>query len=474
MRCLLLLLTIGVSVSLVAQAPPVPAPVTPTVAQAPAIVLLCKAAPRIHAEASRKRWAAALAADVGRTPQELGAWLQPSADGLIGGRDAVRFMIRQEQQPRPLGEQQMQHLDDDERQRLLEHAAVVEVVCTSPLSKDQPRAEVYRVLAGVAASLGLRGVLGIAAMDHGEYRMAPESAELSQGLRSEDPLGWLMPTSSTSLAVFLRKPVAFVAEDIAARVGKELGVEFGSNPDAKQFVVVRDDLAAVKVRGMMVMLSARAPMDEMKSALEQYGDLRVRKHLEEHQALLHLLVIGPGTETAEAERRQLLARIAAALWSDDCLLLSWHCSKALVPAGEDTLKALRGEDPVAATLANAPVPVVLATDGQAMERAIARARQEWPTAVEHHAKGGELTVKLPFRTRRNGTEHIWVQVTRIEGDTVSGLLANEPTDIEGKKIGDPVTGKVAELSDWLFLRNGEMVGGFTVKVLQAQGEKRRK
>ena len=42
------------------------------------------------------------------------------------------------------------------------------------------------------------------------------------------------------------------------------------------------------------------------------------------------------------------------------------------------------------------------------------------------------------------------------------------------RIGDEVTRKVAELTDWLYLTDGQIVGGYTVKVLTMQQEESEK
>ncbi|MFT4513071.1 MAG: hypothetical protein ACI89X_000765 [Planctomycetota bacterium] len=47
-------------------------------------------------------------------------------------------------------------------------------------------------------------------------------------------------------------------------------------------------------------------------------------------------------------------------------------------------------------------------------------------------------------------------------------IGNEPVDIEGLELGSKVTRKLGELSDWIYFEDGEMVGGYTVKVLQKQ------
>jgi uncharacterized protein YegJ (DUF2314 family) len=48
---------------------------------------------------------------------------------------------------------------------------------------------------------------------------------------------------------------------------------------------------------------------------------------------------------------------------------------------------------------------------------------------------------------------------------VIGKLGNDPVWATNLKIGDEVTMRISELADWMYLQDGEMVGGFSVKVL---------
>jgi uncharacterized protein YegJ (DUF2314 family) len=47
----------------------------------------------------------------------------------------------------------------------------------------------------------------------------------------------------------------------------------------------------------------------------------------------------------------------------------------------------------------------------------------------------------------------------------SGRFANAPRDLPGKKAGEVALFKEADISDWMFTRNGKIVGGETIKPL---------
>jgi uncharacterized protein YegJ (DUF2314 family) len=443
---------------------------SPTALPAPAILMLCRTPMRLDVSTCRAAWAKALDAEVGNTPQPTAAWLRAEGDTLVGGRDGRRFVVEASRRSLDLDAASLRHLDEGQRAQLQGHRAVVQVRCTSELAADAVRNDVYQLLARVAAAVAPAGVLGIGASDHGTFEVAPAPAKLREYLLGEDPLGWLEPTAGSSLVLFTKRKMPFEEQALLAALRQEFGAKFATDEEAG-FVTAKDGIAMVLARGGMVMLHWSSGVESMRADVERFPDLRLRKAVTEHRATLNMSTFGPATDAAEAERRRLLGRVAAALWSDDVLLLNWHCDLALVIADADRPAQLRSEDPVAATLGKALVPVLEPGDDVAMAAAIAEARREWPTAAAHHVGGGALSAKFPFANRLGGNEHTWIAVTRIDGDAIHGTLANDPVDFDGK-LGDPVVCKLSELSDWLFERDGKMVGGFTVKVLDAQKAKK--
>ncbi|MET4211233.1 DUF2314 domain-containing protein [Bradyrhizobium sp. LA2.1] len=113
-----------------------------------------------------------------------------------------------------------------------------------------------------------------------------------------------------------------------------------------------------------------------------------------------------------------------------------------------------------------PIVDVRTTDPE-MNTSIARARGTLPTfwASYDAPKPSETghALKVRFSTRRGG-EHIWIgDVKKLPNGTYSGLFANEPRDLPGKRAGDAVKFSEADISDWMFMRNGKIVGGETIK-----------
>lgn len=472
------LLLLGV---LAAQTPPVPspqpAPVPPSTDATngeplPAITLLLQSERRLDAGRLRRRWARLTEQKVASEPAAEGAFVAAADDQIVGGRDGLRWRLVVEPRPHPLPDAAVAHLDDEQRGLLRTHTMQLVVRAEAAPADAAARDRCYQVLAGVAAALLGRDVLGIGAAAHGTFDAFDGDVEtLAAALLDDEPLVALAPEQATSLVAFLSAVRELEQTAVEQALGAEFGVPFTEPPEgseATHLVIVQDGTAIVFVDGEVVIVNCGGPNNPTPAELEQYQDLRIRHLLGEHRQLLRVLTRGAVGEVAESARRRLCARVVAALWGDDVLGLSWHCDRRLVPTADATRQQLRAADPVAATLGDPLVPVLVPRDESAMQKAIEQARASWAEAVAHHQKGGEVTAKFRFATRSGNFEHIWVTVQKIDGEQVSGVLANHPRDLGDWKLGTAVTAKLTELSDWLFERDGKMVGGFTVKVLQAE------
>jgi uncharacterized protein YegJ (DUF2314 family) len=115
-----------------------------------------------------------------------------------------------------------------------------------------------------------------------------------------------------------------------------------------------------------------------------------------------------------------------------------------------------------------------------LEAASQRARQKLPalrSIVERGLKPGELIqVKLPFKTPDGGNEWMWIEVLRWNGDTIEGVLSNEPFAIPDLHAGQRVTGSMEDVFDYIYRRgNGEVEGNETSRIIeQMQGEESRR
>jgi len=106
-----------------------------------------------------------------------------------------------------------------------------------------------------------------------------------------------------------------------------------------------------------------------------------------------------------------------------------------------------------------------------MRRAVREARKSvgvFIAALQNPAKGQhDFEVKKPF-VENGEVEHIWLAEVEFRGHRFHGLVDNHPKKITGLKFGDRVSVNPNEISDWVFVDNGKLMGGYTIRVL-AQG-----
>jgi uncharacterized protein YegJ (DUF2314 family) len=114
-------------------------------------------------------------------------------------------------------------------------------------------------------------------------------------------------------------------------------------------------------------------------------------------------------------------------------------------------------------------PVINVPNGDAeMSAAIAKARATLPTFWASYEAPSETghSLKVRFSNRTNDGEHIWMAEVKKLGDgRYSGRFANDPLYLPGKRAGDVAEFKETDISDWMFMRGGKIVGGETIRVL---------
>jgi uncharacterized protein YegJ (DUF2314 family) len=136
-------------------------------------------------------------------------------------------------------------------------------------------------------------------------------------------------------------------------------------------------------------------------------------------------------------------------------LFLWSCS----PSDGNTLKREGQPDMVYVPAADA-----------AMNGAIEKARSSllgFRAALASPPSGSSgFAVKVGFPYGNDAShEHIWLTEVEFSGDQVSGVVNNEPVDATQVRLGQKVTAPISAVSDWMYVDNGVLKGGFTVRVL---------
>lgn len=114
-----------------------------------------------------------------------------------------------------------------------------------------------------------------------------------------------------------------------------------------------------------------------------------------------------------------------------------------------------------------PVVMVGADDPQ-IEAATQKARDtvgEFIAALENPKAGQDsFAVKMKF-VDGDQVEFMWLTDLTHKDGQFHGTLNNDPQLVSNVRIGDARSVAASEISDWMYMEGGEMVGGYTVEVL---------
>ena len=116
-------------------------------------------------------------------------------------------------------------------------------------------------------------------------------------------------------------------------------------------------------------------------------------------------------------------------------------------------------------------PTIYSTqdDDQEMNRAIELAGKtlnQFDSAFNNkNYDSGTIALKIKFPTE-NGFEHIWATQLSLENGTYFGVIDNLPNNAKDVQLGDKIKINKDEITDWMFGRNGKLVGGYTIRTIR--------
>lgn len=74
---------------------------------------------------------------------------------------------------------------------------------------------------------------------------------------------------------------------------------------------------------------------------------------------------------------------------------------------------------------------------------------------------------LKKRFEQNGAiEHIWIGNIKLENGKYIGIIDNLPEKIETIKLGDTIEIDRKNISDWMYIKNSKLYGGYTIRLLR--------
>jgi uncharacterized protein YegJ (DUF2314 family) len=76
-----------------------------------------------------------------------------------------------------------------------------------------------------------------------------------------------------------------------------------------------------------------------------------------------------------------------------------------------------------------------------------------------------FSVKVPF-SEGGTTEHMWLTPVSYDGTTFQGTVDNQPEKVKTVKAGQKIGVTLSKISDWMYVENRKMVGGYTLRVLR--------
>jgi uncharacterized protein YegJ (DUF2314 family) len=65
-------------------------------------------------------------------------------------------------------------------------------------------------------------------------------------------------------------------------------------------------------------------------------------------------------------------------------------------------------------------------------------------------------------------EHIWIDHVTCDGKVFRGRVNNKPLAVHNVRLGQRVTVEPRNVSDWMFIKDGKLMGGFTTRILYAR------
>src|SRR6185436_1268029 len=110
-------------------------------------------------------------------------------------------------------------------------------------------------------------------------------------------------------------------------------------------------------------------------------------------------------------------------------------------------------------------PVIHVKDGDkemnaAMEQSRATLDKFVAALQSPGPKQTDFSLKARFE-EGSKVEHMWVNSLSVKGEGFAGKIGNEPEGLRKVKLGMPVTIPKERVSDWMFVEDGRLVGGYT-------------
>jgi uncharacterized protein YegJ (DUF2314 family) len=116
-----------------------------------------------------------------------------------------------------------------------------------------------------------------------------------------------------------------------------------------------------------------------------------------------------------------------------------------------------------------PPVTFIEDDDPQMKAAIEKARATLPEFVRalkapRPSQTG-FSIKTPISDGKI-TEHMWLNPVTFDGTKYHGTVNNQPDKVKGVRLGSKRSIEPQQVTDWMYLEEKRLVGGFTIRVVR--------
>jgi uncharacterized protein YegJ (DUF2314 family) len=77
-----------------------------------------------------------------------------------------------------------------------------------------------------------------------------------------------------------------------------------------------------------------------------------------------------------------------------------------------------------------------------------------------------FAIKKRFKTPDGGGEHMWIAGIKLLNNSYHGFINNDADKTTEVKYGDSVIVRKDEITDWMYLENNVLRGGYTIRAIR--------
>jgi uncharacterized protein YegJ (DUF2314 family) len=127
-------------------------------------------------------------------------------------------------------------------------------------------------------------------------------------------------------------------------------------------------------------------------------------------------------------------------------------------------------DPIVERDGQAAVSMIQGEDRE-MNQAMAEARRtldEFERHLSNPSSTQSMAILKGRFTEGETVEHMWINEIEVTAEGYRGVLGNEPMDMTTLSAGQVVVVPRSQVSDWVVVEDGRLVGGYTLRLLRSR------